>query len=146
LTPPAGMLNLAGMASSEEKPSGYTVTDRRSFAAAEASKTSEAPPAAPGPTEAVHQPAPSEPADKLPPVDFSTFVLSLGSSALMHLGELERPGAGKAHKDLALAKHTIDLLSMLQAKTQGNLNANEATLLDGLLYDLRLRFVTASKA
>lgn len=80
------------------------------------------------------------------PVDFSTFVLSLGSSALMHLGEVEHPGTGKKEKDLALAQHTIDLLSMLQAKTKGNLNAQEEKLLETLLYDLRLRYVTASKA
>jgi hypothetical protein len=48
-------------------------------------------------------------------------------------------------KDLALAKHSIDILSMLEQKTKGNLNAAEAQLMEGLLYDLRLRYVEAAK-
>lgn len=88
------------------------------------------------------QPSPPRP---LPPVDFQTFVISLGSSALLQLGEIEDPTTGEKQKDLVLAKHTIDLLSMLQAKTKGNLTAPEEKLLESLLYDLRLRFVEASK-
>jgi hypothetical protein len=82
---------------------------------------------------------------RLPPLDFSTFVLSLGSSALMHLGDLENPGTGTASKNLPMAKHSIDILSMLQEKTKGNLNTTETQLLENLLYDLRLRYVTAAK-
>jgi Domain of unknown function (DUF1844) len=85
-------------------------------------------------------------ADRLPPVDFSTFVLSLGSSALMHLGDIEDPTGGGATKNLPMAKHSIDILSMLQEKTKNNLNTNEAQLLENLLYDLRLRFVTVAKS
>jgi hypothetical protein len=81
----------------------------------------------------------------LPPVDFQTFVISLGSSALLQLGEIEDPTTGKRDKDLVLAKHTIEVLSMLQAKTKGNLTPAEEKLLESLLYDLRLRFVEASK-
>ena len=57
----------------------------------------------------------------LPAVDFHTFVLSLGSSALLHLGEIEHPDVGATQKDLPLAKHTIDILVMLEQKTKGNL-------------------------
>jgi Domain of unknown function (DUF1844) len=81
-----------------------------------------------------------------PSVDFHTFVLSLGSSALLHLGELERPGADVPAKDLPLAKHTIDILAMLQEKTRGNLSPEEDKLLESLLYDLRLRYIDAGKA
>jgi len=81
----------------------------------------------------------------LPPVDFSTFVVSLGSSALMHLGDVERPDAAPTKPDLPLAKHSIDLLSMLQDKTRGNLNPQEEELLRGLLFDLRLRYVETTK-
>jgi hypothetical protein len=63
----------------------------------------------------------------------------------MNLGELERPGAGGAAKDLPMAKHTIDILAMLQEKTRGNVTPDEAKLLESLLYDLRLRFVDARK-
>ena len=126
------------MGTSDSKQGGFTVTDRRSFAGAEASKTEDAAPA----------PAADEPtgADaRLPAVDFHTFVLSLGSSALLHLGELEHPEGGASEKDLPLAKHTIDILSMLEEKTKGNLTSAEEKLIQSLLYDLRLRYVNASK-
>jgi len=135
------------MASSEQKPSGFTVTDRRTFTPSGEEHPPEAPPAAEPRSEATRSEATRSEASKpLPPVDFSTFVLSLGSSALMHLGELENPASGKPQKDLGMAKHTIDLLSMLQAKTKGNLNAQEDKLLESLLFDLRLRYVSAAKA
>jgi hypothetical protein len=63
----------------------------------------------------------------------------------MHLGELERPGGPVAKKDLPMAKHTIDILAMLHQKTRGNLTPEEQQLLQGLLTDLRLRFVEARK-
>lgn len=125
------------MASSEQKP-GFTVTDRRSFASDNQARQEEPAPAPAAP----ERPAPGR---ALPPVDFSTFVLSLGSSALMHLGEVEHPQSGGLHKDLPMAKHTIDLLSMLQAKTKGNLTPQEEKLLESLLYDLRLRYVEAAR-
>lgn len=90
--------------------------------------------------------------EALPEIDFATFVLSLGSSALMHLGEEPdggpeggpEGGAGeKLPQDLDLAKQTIDLLAMIQVKTKGNLDDAEETLLSGLLYDLRIRYVDA---
>jgi hypothetical protein len=98
------------------------------------------------PAETTPDAPPRAEAKGLPPVDFTTFVLSLGSSALMHLGEVESPQTGKIEKDLAMAKHTVDLLLMLQEKTKGNLVAQEASLLEGLLFDLRLRYVSASKS
>ncbi len=121
------------MANGDSKPSGFTVNDRRS-------SHDEAPPAA----EAA---PPADPAAAgLPPVDFHTFVLSLGSSALLHLGELEHPDAGAPKQDLPLAKHTIDILAMLQDKTKGNLSPPEEKLIESLLFDLRLRYVELSKA
>jgi hypothetical protein len=82
----------------------------------------------------------------LPPADFSTFILSLGSSALIHLGDLEAPGEDAKRRDLPMAKHTIDLLTLLRQKTKSNLTAEEDKLLESLLYDLRLRYVEAVKA
>jgi len=144
--------NLSRMASSESKPGGFTVTDRRSFTGSGGEASS-----ATGPKDAA-EPAegPSEPAAPasepytreagLPAVDFHTFVLSLGSSALLHLGELEHPEKGKVEIDLPLAKHTIDILQMLEEKTRGNLTAAEEKLMQSLLYDLRLRYVEAKKS
>ncbi len=78
---------------------------------------------------------------QLPPIDFSTFVISLNSSALVQLGILEEPGSGQKIKNLALAKQTIDILAMLEEKTKGNLNRDEENILKSLLYDLRMLYV-----
>lgn len=83
----------------------------------------------------------------LPGVDFGMFVMSLASSALVQLGELPAPGeeTGEAPANLPLAKQTIDILGMLEEKTRGNLTAEEAQLVQHLLYDLRLKYVDAKK-
>jgi len=84
---------------------------------------------------------------ELPEIDFSTFVLSLGTSAMMHMGLVGDPETGtpSGEKNLPFARQTIDTLEMLQAKTRGNLEPDEAQLLESLLYDLRMRFVEASR-
>ena len=118
---------------SQGKKPAFSVTDRRIFADDK------------GAARVEEGPAPAAPPEAVPAVDFHTFLLSLGSSALLHLGELERPGVGAAEKDLPMAKHTIDILAMLQEKTRGNLTPEEAKLLESLLFDLRLRYVEARK-
>jgi hypothetical protein len=81
-----------------------------------------------------------------PSIDFYTFVLSLGSSAFIHLGDAPHPETGAAAApDLILAKQSIDILAMLQAKTAGNQTPEEAKLFEALLTDLRLRYVEKSK-
>ena len=77
----------------------------------------------------------------MPKPTFSTFVLSLASSALVQLGEVPDPATGEKQEDIALAKHSIDILSMLQDKIKNGLDAEEARLLEGLLYELRMKFV-----
>ena len=78
----------------------------------------------------------------LPRIDFSTFILSLSTSALYHLGLVEDPETGrKGEPDLALASQTIDTLAILEEKTRGNLDAEEQRLLESLLYELRMRYV-----
>jgi len=79
------------------------------------------------------------------PLDFSTFVLSLGTSALVQLGEAPAPGGQEFERDLEGARQTIDILAMLDNKTRGNLSEQEASLLRNLLTDLRLRVVRAGK-
>jgi hypothetical protein len=84
----------------------------------------------------------------LAPMDFSTFVLSLGSSAMVHLGKIPSPDAQSASGgmiDLAAAKQIIDILGMLEEKTRGNLDDSEQKLLQSLLYDLRVEYVDAQK-
>ncbi|MBW2038551.1 MAG: DUF1844 domain-containing protein [Deltaproteobacteria bacterium] len=77
----------------------------------------------------------------LPEVTFSTFVYSLSTSVLIHLGEIPEPTTQKMAKNIPLAKQTIDILGILQEKTKGNLNQDEENLLSSLLYDLRMRYV-----
>lgn len=79
----------------------------------------------------------------LPQVDFSTFILSLYSSALVQLGEMEDPATGAKGKNMDLAKQTIDMIIMLEKKTRGNLDNDEANLMTSLLHEVRLAFVRA---
>jgi hypothetical protein len=81
----------------------------------------------------------------MPEIDFGMFVMSLASSVLMHLGEIENPETRERGGNLPLAKQTIDILGMLRDKTRGNLTQEEAHLLDNLLYDLRMKYVDAKK-
>jgi len=82
---------------------------------------------------------------QLPAATFATFVLSLSTSALMQLGAIEDESGTRAEPDLALARHTIDILEVLEQKTRGNLDEQEQELLRGVLHDLHMRFVEAKK-
>lgn len=77
----------------------------------------------------------------LPKIDFSTFVLSINSSALVQLGLIEDPAGGSKTKNLPLAKQTIDMLVMLEEKTKGNLTGDEESILKNILYELRMLYV-----
>ena len=77
----------------------------------------------------------------LPTINFATFIFSLNSSALVQLGMIEDPMTGEKCKNLPLAKQTIDIISLLQEKTRGNLDIDEAAMLKNILYDLRILYV-----
>jgi hypothetical protein len=79
-------------------------------------------------------------------VDFSTHVLSLASTALIALGKMPNPEGEPIDLDLETARHLIDVLAMLEAKTKGNLDEAETKLLASLIYDLRVTYVDAEKA
>jgi hypothetical protein len=116
---------------SGDRERGFTIVDRRASAAGAAAIGSD-----------------PKPASELPRVDFSTFVLSLGTSALYHLGVVPHPETGQklSPPELSLARNTIDTLEMLQEKTRGNLDGQERELIESLLYELRMHFVEAGKA
>jgi hypothetical protein len=78
------------------------------------------------------------------PISFSTFVISLASSGLMHLGVRE-PGGPQRPVDLNLARQTMDLLDILAEKTKGNLEEDEGRLLDAVRHDLAQRYADAAK-
>src|SRR6056297_2997638 len=71
------------------------------------------------------------------PADFGSFVVSLGTNCMINLGRIEHPETGKSYADLESAKHTIEIIEMLEEKTQGNLDTEEQKLIESLLYDLR---------
>ncbi|MBE9547412.1 MAG: DUF1844 domain-containing protein [Proteobacteria bacterium] len=77
----------------------------------------------------------------LPEINFFTFVLSLSTSAMYHFGDLPDPVSQKTEKNLPAAKQTIDILDMLKEKTEGNLDDKEKELLEGILFELRMRYV-----
>ena len=77
----------------------------------------------------------------MPGVNFSTFIFSLNSSALVQLGQIADPATGRKDKNLQLAKYSIDVIMMLEEKTRGNLSTDEANLIQNILHDLRLMYV-----
>ena len=113
------------------------VSDRRRFDS-EGHERPDAPPKEP-------KEEPKEEARSLPPMDFSTFMLSLATSAQVHLGVVPNPATGKQERRLPLAKETIDLIGLLKEKTQGNLSDEEARLIERALYDLRMMYVEMSE-
>ena len=88
--------------------------------------------------------------DELPgaddPASFASFMMSIASNAASSLGMMEHPVTGKREVDLELGKHWIDVLGMLQQKTRGNLLSQEQQILEGLLADLRMQYVSLTKA
>ncbi len=81
-----------------------------------------------------------------PKVDFSSFVLSLYSSVLVQLGRIEDPQTGMKEVNLGLAKHSIDIIAMLEQKTAGNLDAEEANLIRTLLSEIRIAYVEEKRS
>jgi hypothetical protein len=78
-------------------------------------------------------------------VGFSDLVLMLATMAAVHFGEVGDPVTGEKSKNMPAAGQMIDLLALVQQKTQGNLELEESQLLETILYELRLRFIDASK-
>ncbi len=115
----------------EDQEQGFVVRDRRASGGADAAP----PPASASPAEPSHE-------DHLLPVNFSSFVISLGSSSLMLMGERLDPQQQSIPVNLPQAKEIIDLLSVLEEKTKGNLTSEEQTVLRDMLYALRMKYVT----
>jgi len=78
-------------------------------------------------------------------VNFFQLVVSLQAGAMQQMGKVISPVSGKVERDLELAKATIDMLTMLDKKTKGNLSDDEEKLLGHVLYELRLNYVEESK-
>ena len=78
------------------------------------------------------------------PCDFNTFIMSLATGAMINLGQ-PGPDGSISPVNLPMARHSIDILALLEEKTSGNLSGSEERLLSQLLYDLRMRVASASK-
>ncbi len=78
---------------------------------------------------------------RFPEINFSTFIFSLNTSAIVHMGIMKDPSTNRKSKNLSMAKQTIDILSMLEEKTKGNLSADEEKMLKSILYDLKIMYV-----
>ncbi len=130
----------------EEEKKGFVVKDKRIFDDSGEMRAEEEPA-----TKTVAEPASESSAappeqdrqetDYLPEINFYNFVVSLSTTALFHFGDFADPGANKAEKNLTAAKEIIDTLSMLKDKTAGNLDENENNVIEGALYELRMRYV-----
>ena len=130
-----------------EEEKGFVIKDKRMFSKETEEPTPE------GPQEAEEEKAPEQEAPSsdtesapeeeihLPEVNFATFIFSLSSSAILHFGEIPDPATGTKKTNLPMAKHTIDILGMLEENTKGNLSTDEGELLKNILYDLRMRYV-----
>ena len=81
----------------------------------------------------------------VPDIDFTTFVLSLSTSALVHLGDAAMPEGEERPAELGLARQTIDLIALIEEKTTGNLTGEEERLLSQVLYDLRMRYLAKTR-
>ena len=80
------------------------------------------------------------------PASFTNFIMSIASNAASSLGMMEHPVTGKRDVDLELGKHWIDILGMLQQKTRSNLLPQEQQILESLLSDLRMQYVSLTNA
>jgi hypothetical protein len=81
---------------------------------------------------------------EMPPASFASLVHLLTAQAMSALGLVAGPD-GKPHRQLSVARHFIDLLSIIEAKTRGQLDSTDAAMLEDVLHDLRMAFVTVSK-
>lgn len=145
------------MEEEEKENSAFKVTDRRRFTEEGESRSSEetteqrTAEEPPPPREEPQAPPRDEDAEpresqerQLPPLDFATFVLSMANTALFQLGLVPGPD-GQTHKDLMGARQTIDIIALLQEKTQGNLTEQEAKIIADTLFQLRMAYVEASR-
>jgi len=129
----------------DQEESGFRVTDKRIFTEGGELRKDE-PPTEPK-AQSSPQSAAAPSADQMnfaeePQIDFPSYVLSYYTQGLVLLGEVPNPLTNKKEQDLRAARHTVDILSMLEQKTKGNLTPEEDQLLGSVLYELRMKFVS----
>lgn len=132
------------MTKEQEEP-GFRVTDKRGFqeegasGSPEPSEKTETKPA--GESFSGKNEKSEKDSSSMPPIDFPSYILSYYTQGLVLLGEVPNPYTNKKEEDVEAARHTIDILSMLEQKTKGNLSNEEQQLLEGVMYELRMKFM-----
>jgi hypothetical protein len=135
----------------EKKGKGFVIKDRRLFDESgearveeemkpEDKKRAENPEEGPR-TSPAEMDTPETEASPLPEINFASFIFSLSTTAMYHFGDFPDPVTKESQRNLPAAKQTIDILSILKTKTEGNLDEQEKQMLDGILYELRMRFI-----
>ena len=133
----------------EQKEKGFVIKDRRLFDESgdvrtdegQAEKTKPAPSAEEPKVPPEEKAPPEQDEQAFPEINFTGFIFSLSTTAMYHFGDFPDPVTKETKRNLPAAKQTIDILSILKTKTEGNLDEDEKQLLDGVLFELRMRFV-----
>jgi len=132
------------MTKEREEPE-FTVTDKRLFredGGIRPREDEKGPAAAkPEPPPRQDPPGAEPPPGTYPEIDFPSYILSYYTQGLVLLGEVPNPYTNKKEEDTEAARHTIDILAMLETKTKGNLTKDEGELLSSVLYELRMKFM-----
>ncbi len=128
----------------EEEEQGFRVTDKRGFREDGEIRTPEGPEKAeekPTRDKATEKPASGQEIPPRPPIDFASYIMGYYAQAMVFLGEVPNPLTNKKEEDVEAAQQMIDILTMLEQKTKGNLNSEEQQLLESVLYELRMKFM-----
>ena len=128
---------------SDKEGEGFVIKDKRSSIQSE--EEAKAADASQKKESAEKEKPPAQAAGQEFELNFSTFVLSLTSSAFYHLGDIPDPMTGQKQENLPAVKQTIDILIMLQDKTKNNLDAEEAKLMEQLIYELQIKYVAKTQ-
>lgn len=130
----------------DQEESEFIIQDKRSSQQSEDEiKASEESPQTEKPNEDAGHDAPQQKSSEQFEINFSTFVLSLTSSAFYYLGDIPDPTTGQIQENLPAVKQTIDILAMLKEKTQKNLNVEETKLIEQLIYELQMKYLAKKK-
>jgi hypothetical protein len=135
----------------EKKDKGFVIKDRRLFDESGAARVEEdikpegikqaETPEEKSETAPSGNQAPETETSPLPEINFASFIFSLSTTAMYHFGDFPDPVTKESQRNLPAAKQTIDILSILKTKTEGNLDEQEKQMMDGILYELRMRFI-----
>lgn len=128
-----------------EEEKGFEIRDRRAHLSDEMADEKEAPPLENRSSIETPDSKGDISPEEMLPVNLSSFILSLATSGMVHLGEEANPATGRKSVHLPQARQVIDLLSLLEEKTKGNLTKEEEEILSHILFTLRMKFVEVER-